>query len=137
MSKFMNLDDALVMSKLSSSIYYTQVKTKNTNWQILAIAGVPFEYRLVCMLMLSYASGGIASEMRTIFSDDTRDMWRAIRYTYADDIESDKDDGDWHLPLSCMQALRKTGIDLNAEHVDLVPIAKIISQALHDEVTPS
>ncbi len=137
MSKFIKLDNALVLSKLSSSIYYTQVNTSKTNWQILSIAGIPFEYRLVCMLMLSYASNGIASEMRKLFGDDTRNMWKDIRYTYQDDITSENDTNYWHLPLACMKALRQVGIDVNAEHVDLIPIAKIISQALHDEVTPS
>lgn len=129
MSKFNSLDVALVMSKLSTGIAYTQIKTKKKNWQIVVMAGVPIEYRQLCMLMLAWASGCFQGDLRTQFNDATVEMWNAIKWTPPDVL-----DDDWDLPIYCMTALKAVSSD-TASQLDIVPIARQISDELHAAIT--
>jgi hypothetical protein len=118
------------MSKLSSGIAYTQVKTTRKNWQIVVVAGVPIEFRQLCILMLSWASGNFRDELRNQFHDDTMAMWRDIKWLPGKKVKDDE----WDLPFFCMKALKAASSDTAAE-LDLLPLAQQISRELHEAVT--
>lgn len=131
MSKFNNLEVSLVMSKLSEGIAYTQVKTKKKNWQIVVVAGVPIEYRQLCMLMLAWASSCFQGNLRTKFNNETLEMWDAIKWK-----PDEKLDDTWDIPLYCMVALKAVSSDAASE-LDMLPLAQQISRELHDAITLS
>lgn len=129
LSKFPDLDSALVVTKLGNSVAYEVVRTKRKRWQIVVINGLPFEYRLLSMLMISYAAGAMAKEMRNMFNDETLDMWRDIGYTHNQDAQSN-----WDLPIDCIMAIREASQDASSD-INLTIVARMISQAMK-EVTP-
>lgn len=127
LSNSAKLDNALVISKLSSGVIFEMIHTKKTRWQIVVISGIPFEYRMVSIAMISYAAGAFAEGLRNQFHDETLTLWDDIGYKYNREIS-----GNWDIAIefikSVMTTLTPTPIDGN--NMDLTPFAKMVSQAI-------
>ena len=65
---------------LLGGIGYSEMNINNIKFQIIIVDGIPMEFRMFCMIVITIVSGGVYS-FRTQMNNDISVLWNLLEFT--------------------------------------------------------